>query len=94
MSVVMDETGETSDGCFEFETTIRGRRVRCRLEDGRLRGDRELLDRLGRFDPSAHPADPVALAALIHDAVGSEVTIRVQPPQERPPRSIRPRASS
>ena len=90
MSVVMDETGETSDSCFEFETTIRGRRVRCWLEDGRLRGDRELLDRLGRFDRSAQPAHAVAVAALIHDAVGSEVTIRVQPTQGPPPRDIRP----
>ncbi len=82
MSVVMDETVEMGDSWFEFETTIRGHRVRCWLENGRPQGDQELLDRLDRFDHAAQPLQAVTLADLIHDAVGSDVTIRVHPPRE------------
>jgi hypothetical protein len=61
---------------LEFTTTIRGRTVSCRLEDGTLRGDDELLGRMRRLDPSGGRCDPVSVARLVREAVGSEVTIR------------------
>ena len=65
---------------YEVVTTMRGREVRCWLEDGRLRGDEELLRRLSLFHDLVLPLEPVDLAHLVADAVGSDVVIRVDDP--------------
>jgi hypothetical protein len=64
----------------EFLTTLRGRSVRCWLEGGQLRGDPELLRRLELFAPAGTELDPVRVAHLVEDAVGSDVVIRLRPP--------------
>ncbi len=78
--------GDTADtvGRVEFVTTIRGRRVSCWIEDGHLCGDPVLLARLARFGDLDQQSDPVEVARLVRDAVGSEVTIRLIPDDLRP----------
>ena len=66
-------------GSLIFETTMRGRAVRCWIEDRTIHRDPDLLRRLERFLPGDVAPSPVALANLVRDAVGSDVTIRVGP---------------
>lgn len=61
---------------MEFVTTMRGREVRCWLEDGRVCGDAELLRRLTRRGVPDAGLDVVTLARLMGQAVGSEVSLR------------------
>ena len=65
-----------NDDVVEFVTVLRGREVRCRLVDGKLEGDEELLQRVRRVDPLGRARDPVAVLKVLHDAVGSPVSIR------------------
>lgn len=60
----------------EFVARIRGREVTCRLRNGKLDGDAELVRRIRRLDPVGMYRDAVSVARLVRDAVGSEVTIR------------------
>ena len=60
----------------EFATTIRGEEVTCWVEDGYLRGDAALLERLSRFAAPGEPLGPIAVVHLLRDAVGSDVSIR------------------
>jgi hypothetical protein len=62
---------------FEFSTTLRGRQVSCRLVDGELRGDPELLARLHRFFPDDTDLSAITVAHRVRDAVGSDVVIRL-----------------
>ncbi len=70
----------TSDGqggdVVEFVTVLRGHEVRCRLVDGQLEGDEELLQRVRRVDPLGRAREPFTLLKVLHDAVGSAVSIR------------------
>jgi hypothetical protein len=75
----MNEVIEPGVGRVEFGTIIRGRPVACWIENGRLGGDAVLLDRLSRFTDLAQRLEPVRVAQLVRDAVGSDVTIRVGP---------------
>ena len=61
----------------ELTTTIRGRTVTCRLDHGRLDGDPELLARLRRLGLPDGDLDAIHLIRRVHDAVGSQVSIRV-----------------
>ena len=72
----MTVEGRGIDVPVEFVARIRGREVSCRVRDGRLTGDAELLGRIRRLDPVGMARDAVTVARLVRQAVGSEVTIR------------------
>lgn len=73
---MVEANGGAVDFPVEFVAEIRGRQVSCRLHDGHLEGDPELVRRVRRLDPVGVYRDAVSVARLVRDAVGSEVTIR------------------
>ena len=79
----------------ECVTRIRGREVTCWLENGRVAGDPELLDRLRRVAVRVDPLDEVALTQMVRDAVGSDVSLRfAEAPHSPSDSSIMPPAGS
>lgn len=64
------------EAVVEYATKIRGHDVSCTLRHGELTGDRELITRISRAALDRDIDDPVTLAQVVRDAVGSDVTIR------------------
>ncbi len=60
----------------EYVATVRGRTVSCWVERGELLGDDELVARVRRAARGRDLTDPVGLARIVGDAVGSPVTVR------------------
>lgn len=71
----------------EYTTTIRGREVSAWLDSGHLDGDPELLRRLERLIDVDDELEPVALAHLIGEAVGSAVVLHLCDHPDGPPTS-------
>ena len=62
----------------EFRTFMRERPVACRWSDGRITGDRELLERIEHMVRDGDWArQPSTVARVISDAVAHPVTIRL-----------------
>lgn len=74
MSAVTEPIEDES--VVEYATKIRGYDVSCILRHGQLTGDSELIARISRAALDRDIDDPVALAQVVRDAVGSDVTIR------------------
>jgi hypothetical protein len=78
MSTTVDpgRASRVDEPTVEYTTRLRGRDVSCWVQEGRIVGDHELVSRMARVARGDEVGDPVALARLVCDATGSEVTIR------------------
>ena len=65
----------TDEPTVEFTTRLRGHDVSCWVERGQIVGDQDLVARMNRVATGREVGDPVALARLVSDASGSDVTI-------------------
>lgn len=77
-AALFDDADPTDDDVVEFATYIRERPVTCHWENGRVTGDRELMDRLARMVVAKGWTEhPATVARTISCAVANPVTIRI-----------------